>query len=158
MRDADQDFDNTKDKILDEAKKSFKPEFLNRITEIVIFKPLAKESMHSIVELELDKVSERLKEKKLKLEVSAEAKEFLIEKGYDEKFGARPLRRAVEKYLEDNLAEALLSGNLRKNKPIQVLVDKDEDIGLCFEQSGAKEKVPVAPSTDEDENSSTEDS
>ena len=158
MRDADQDFDNTKDKILDEAKKSFKPEFLNRLTEIVIFKPLAKESMHSIVELELDKVSERLKEKKLKLEVSAEAKEFLIEKGYDEKFGARPLRRAVEKYLEDNLAEALLSGNLRKNKPIQVLVDKDEDIGLCFEQSGAKEKVPVAPSTDEDENSSTEDS
>ena len=114
--------------------------------------------MHSIVELELDKVSERLKEKKLKLEVSAEAKEFLIEKGYDEKFGARPLRRAVEKYLEDNLAEALLSGNLRKNKPIKVLVDKDEDIGLCFEQSGAKEKVPVTPSTDEDENSSIEDS
>ena len=158
MRDSDQDFDNTKDKILDEAKKSFKPEFLNRLTEIVIFKPLAKESMHSIVELELDKVSERLKEKKLKLEVSAEAKEFLIEKGYDEKFGARPLRRAVEKYLEDNLAEALLSGNLRKNKPIQVLVDKDEDIGLCFEQSGAKEKMPVTSSTDEDENSSTEDS
>ena len=88
--DADQDFENTKDKILDEAKKSFKPEFLNRLTELVIFRPLAKDSMHAIVELELDKVSERLKEKKLKLSVSDEAKQFLIEKGYDEKFEPDP--------------------------------------------------------------------
>ena len=125
--DADQDFENTKDKILDEAKKTFKPEFLNRLTEIVIFRPLAKESMHSIVDLELSKVTERLKEKKLKLEVSDEAKEFLIEKGYDDKLGARPLRRAVEKYLEDTLAEELLSGNLRKNKPITVVLSDDEE-------------------------------
>ena len=153
MRDADQDFDNTKDKIMDEAKKSFKPEFLNRLTEIVIFKPLAKESMHSIVDLELEKVSTRLKEKKLKLDVTDEAKEFLIEKGYDEKFGARPLRRAVEKYLEDNLAEALLAGNLRKNKPIKVLVDKDDDVGLCFEQANGKDKVALPSSTDKDDSS-----
>ena len=150
MRDADQDFDNTKDKILDEAKKSFKPEFLNRLTEIVIFKPLAKESMHSIVELELKKVSDRLIEKKLKLDVTDEAKEFLIEKGYDQKFGARPLRRAVEKYLEDNLAEALLAGNLRKNKPIKVLVDKDDNIGLRFEQAKGKEKLTISSSSEED--------
>ena len=153
MRDADQDFDNTKDKIMDEAKKSFKPEFLNRLTEIVIFKPLAKESMHSIVELELDKVSTRLKEKKLKLDVTDEAKEFLIEKGYDEKFGARPLRRAVEKYLEDNLAEALLAGNLRKNKLIKVLVDKDDDVGLCFEQTKGKDKVALPSSPNKDDSS-----
>ena len=151
MRDADQDFDNTKDKIMDEAKKSFKPEFLNRLTEIVIFKPLAKQSMHSIVELELKKVSDRLIEKKLKLDVTDEAKEFLIEKGYDEKFGARPLRRAVEKYLEDNLAEALLAGNLRKNKPIKVLVDKDDDVGLCFELTKGKEKVAIPSSPEVDE-------
>ena len=112
--DTDQDFDNTKDKIMDEAKKSFKPEFLNRLTEIVIFRPLAKDSMSSIVDLELDKVSQRLKDKKLTIEVTEEAKNFLIEKGYDNKLGARPLRRAVEKYLEDTLAEELLSGNLRK--------------------------------------------
>ena len=130
--DADQDFENTKDKILDEAKKTFKPEFLNRLTEIVIFRPLAKESMHSIVDLELSKVTERLKEKKLKLEVSDEAKEFLIEKGYDDKLGARPLRRAVEKYLEDTLAEELLSGNLRKNKPITVVLSDDEEKGFMF--------------------------
>ena len=127
------------------------PSSLNRLTEIVIFKPLAKQSMHSIVELELKKVSDRLIEKKLKLDVTDEAKEFLIEKGYDEKFGARPLRRAVEKYLEDNLAEALLAGNLRKNKPIKVLVDKDDDVGLCFEQTKGKEKVAIPSSPEVDE-------
>ena len=84
------------------------------------------------------------------LDVSSEAKEFLIDKGYDEKFGARPLRRAVERYLEDNLAEALLSGNLRKNKPIQVLISKDEEIGLCFEQPSGKDKVAVSSSPEKE--------
>ncbi len=150
--DADQNFENTKDKIMDEAKKSFKPEFLNRLTEIVIFRPLAKESMSSIVDLELDKVSIRLKDKKLKIEVSDEAKEFLIEKGYDEKLGARPLRRAVEKYLEDTLAEELLSGNLRKNKPITVVLSDDEEKGLCFEQKKTgKDKVSVSNTSSEDD-------
>tara|TARA_B100001989_G_C24262065_1_gene327402 strand:+ start:19 stop:507 length:489 start_codon:yes stop_codon:yes gene_type:complete len=150
--DADQNFEKTKDKIMDEAKKSFKPEFLNRLTEIVIFRPLAKESMSSIVDLELEKVSLRLKDKKLKIEVSDEAKDFLIEKGYDEKLGARPLRRAVEKYLEDTLAEELLSGNLRKNKPINVILSEDDEKGLCFEQKkSGKNKVTVSNSTSEEE-------
>ncbi len=150
--DADQNFEKTKDKIMDEAKKSFKPEFLNRLTEIVIFRPLAKESMSSIVDLELEKVSLRLKDKKLKIEVSDEAKDFLIEKGYDEKLGARPLRRAVEKYLEDTLAEELLSGNLRKNKPINVILSEDDEKGLCFEQKkSGKNKVTVSNTTSEEE-------
>jgi ATP-dependent Clp protease ATP-binding subunit ClpC len=149
--DADQDFENTKGKIMDEAKKSFKPEFLNRLTEIVIFRPLVKESMKSIVDLELDKVSERLRDKKLKLEVSEEAKDFLIENGYDEKLGARPLRRAVEKYLEDNLAEALLAGNIRKSKPIKVILSEDEEKGLCFEQTKGKDKISVSSSEDKDQ-------
>ena len=150
--DADQNFEKIKDKIMDEAKKSFKPEFLNRLTEIVIFRPLAKESMSSIVDLELEKVSNRLKDKKLKIEVSDEAKEFLIEKGYDEKLGARPLRRAVEKYLEDTLAEELLSGNLRKNKPITVVLSDDEEKGLCFEQKKTgKDKVSVSSTSSEDD-------
>ena len=76
-----------------------------------------------------------MKERKLKLDISKEAKEFLIEHGYDKKLGARPLRRAVERYLEDNLAEALLAGDLRKTVPIKVLLHEDEDIGLKFEQS-----------------------
>jgi ATP-dependent Clp protease ATP-binding subunit ClpC len=153
--DAEQDFEKIKDKIMDEAKKVFKPEFLNRLTEIVIFRQLLKEHMGSIVDLELEKVSERLKERKLKLDVSQEAKEFLIEHGYDNKLGARPLRRAVEKYLEDNLAEALLSGDLRKNIPIQVLVHDDEEIGLRFEQTkkGQKKVSVSSPKEDEEKDS-----
>ncbi len=153
--DAEQDFEKIKDKIMDEAKKVFKPEFLNRLTEIVIFRQLLKEQMGAIVDLELDKVSERLKERKLKLDVSKEAKDFLIEHGYDNKLGARPLRRAVEKYLEDNLAEALLSGDIRKSVPIQVLLHEDEDIGLRFEQSKkGKKKVSVSSPEEEKESDS----
>ena len=152
---TDDDFDKTKDKIMDEAKKSFKPEFLNRLTEIVIFRPLVKESMRAIVELELKKVTDRLKEKKLKLEISDEVKEFLIDKGYDSKLGARPLRRAVEKYLEDSLAEEVLSGSLRKNKPIQVLITKakdDADPKLYFSQNDVSDKISVSSSKDENKN------
>jgi len=151
--DSEQDFEKIKDKIMDEAKKVFKPEFLNRLTEIVIFRQLLKEHMKAIVELELEKVSSRLKERKLKLDVTKEAKEFLIEHGYDNKLGARPLRRAVERYLEDNLAEALLAGDLRKTVPIKVLVHEDEEIGLCFEQE-KKAKKKVSVSTPEEEKDS----
>ena len=152
--DAEQDFEKIKDKIMDEAKKVFKPEFLNRLTEIVIFRQLLKEHLGSIVELELNKVSVRLKERKLKLDVTDEAKEFLIEHGYDNKLGARPLRRAVEKYLEDNLAEALLSGDLRKNVPIKVLVHEDENIGLRFEQPKKGQKKVSVSSKEEDKSDS----
>jgi ATP-dependent Clp protease ATP-binding subunit ClpC len=138
------DFDNTKDKIMDEAKKTFKPEFLNRLTEIVIFRPLVKESMRAIVDLELEKVTDRLKDKKLKLVISDEVKEFLIEKGYDNKLGARPLRRAVEKYLEDSLAEEVLGGSLRKNKSIHVLITDNDEPKLYFSQDEVAEKVSIS--------------
>jgi ATP-dependent Clp protease ATP-binding subunit ClpC len=151
--DEEQDFENTKSKIMDEAKKTFKPEFLNRLTEIVIFRPLAKDSMRSIVDLELGKLSARLLEKKLKIRVSNEVKEFLIEKGYDKKLGARPLRRAVEKYLEDILAEELLSGNLRKSKPIQVLLDEDNENQVKFVQDSGKDKVSIPSSADDEKKS-----
>ena len=150
---AEQDFEKIKEKILEEAKKIFKPEFLNRLTEIVIFRQLFKEHMTAIVELELEKVSERLKERKLKLDVSKEAKDFLIEHGYDKKLGARPLRRAVERYLEDNLAEALLAGDIRKSVPIQVLLHEDEKVGLKFEQAKKGKKKVSVSSSDEDKES-----
>ena len=150
---ADDDFDKTKDKIMDEAKKSFKPEFLNRLTEIVIFRPLVKESMRAIVDLELKKLTDRLKEKKLKLKISEKVKEFLIEKGYDNKLGARPLRRAVEKYLEDSLAEEVLAGSLRKNKAISVLITDEEEPSLYFSQDDGGDKVSVAPSSKVDKKS-----
>lgn len=130
--DSMRDFDKAKDRILDETKRVFKPEFLNRLTEIIIFRPLSKEHMGRIVDLELAKVESRLKNQDIHIKVDEAAKEFLIEKGYDEKYGARPLRRAVERHLEDPLAEAILRGDVKAGDPINVTLDGDK---LAFNQS-----------------------
>lgn len=130
---AEDEYEKTREKILDETKRVFKPEFLNRLNDLVIFKSLARKDMMQIVDLELRNVSARLKERELTFEFTTESKEFLIEKGYDEKYGARPLRRAVEQYLEDTLAEAILSGEIKPGEVIKVSVD-DERKGLRFEQ------------------------
>ncbi|MGF1530079.1 MAG: ATP-dependent Clp protease ATP-binding subunit [Puniceicoccaceae bacterium] len=125
------DFDRAKDRILDETRKVFKPEFLNRLNDIIIFRPLARKDMDAIVEVEMRKVSKRLEEREIVLEISESAKALLVVEGYDEKFGARPLRRAIEKLVEDPLAESLLSGSIRIGEPIFV----DEFEGkLTFEQ------------------------
>ncbi|PIP58821.1 MAG: NDP-hexose 4-ketoreductase [Verrucomicrobia bacterium CG_4_9_14_3_um_filter_43_20] len=136
---ASQDFDKIKERVLDETKRIFKPEFINRISEIVIFHPLSRENVKAIVDLELNKVSKRLANQDIKLEVANDAKEFLAEKGYDKKFGARPLRRAIERYIEDPLAEEILSGNIKAGEPIQVKANTDK---LSFKQKKKKaEKV-----------------
>ncbi len=106
------DYEKTKEKVMEEMKKSFRPEFLNRISDIVLFRMLNKSDMGKIVELELDKLRERLAEKNLKLELDTSSLDYLIEKGWDEKYGARPLKRAIERELEDRLAEAILKGEL----------------------------------------------
>ena len=129
--DVEGDVEKMREKVLDEAKRIFKPEFLNRITEIVFFKPLNREHLLKITDLEIAKVVRRLKDRKITLEVSTEAKALLIEKGYDEKYGARPLRRAVERYLEDPLAEAILRGDIKENDPIHVIRNGEV---LVFEQ------------------------
>ncbi len=115
------DHEKMREKVLDEAKKVFKPEFLNRISDIVFFRPLAKTDLVRIVDIELAKFTKRLTERKIELTFSAEAKELLIEKGYDEKMGARPLRRAVEHYLEDPFAEALLKGEIHDGQHLKVV-------------------------------------
>jgi ATP-dependent Clp protease ATP-binding subunit ClpC len=131
------DYDKSRDRILEETKKHFKPEFINRINQIVVFHPLTKDHMKKVVELELSKVSKRLASQKIEIEVVDSAKEFLLEKGWDEKYGARPLRRAVENYLEDPLAEAILRGEVRRGEPIRVTFSGGE--ALKFEQN-----TPVA--------------
>ena len=130
---AENEYEKIREKILDETKRVFKPEFLNRLNDLVIFKSLAREDMTEIVDLELRNVSSRLKERELTFEFSKECKDFLIDKGYDEKYGARPLRRAVEKYLEDSLAEAILSGEIKPGEVIKVTVDSEAK-GLEFQQ------------------------
>ena len=133
---AENEYEKIREKILDETKRVFKPEFLNRLNDLVIFKPLAREDMQEIVDLELRNVSSRLKDRELTFNFSIEAKDFLIEKGYDEKYGARPLRRAVERYFEDSLAESLLSGVIKPGEVISVTINEDGS-ALRFEQGHA---------------------
>jgi ATP-dependent Clp protease ATP-binding subunit ClpC len=120
------DMDKLKEKVLEEAKRVFKPEFLNRINDLVVFRPLDKADLLKIVEIEATKVVKRLAARNIHLEFSPESKTLLIEKGYDEKYGARPLRRAVEHYLEDPLAEALLRGDVKEHEPILVVRNGDK--------------------------------
>ncbi len=120
------DMDKLKEKVLEEAKRVFKPEFLNRINDLVVFKPLDKNDLLKIVEIETAKVVKRLAARNIHLEFSPESKALLVEKGYDEKYGARPLRRAVEHLLEDPLAEALLRGDVKEGEPITVVRNGDK--------------------------------
>lgn len=133
---ANTEYERIREKILDETKRVFKPEFLNRLNDLVIFKSLGRDDMKAIVELELRNLANRLKDKELTFEISDSAKSFLIEKGYDEKYGARPLKRAIESNFEDALAESILSGEVKPGELIQVNVEKDH---LVFTQ-----KQPVA--------------
>ncbi len=114
------------EKLLNIAKKFFKPEFINRVDDIIVFGKLTKEHLLSIVDIELDKLRERLLGRKLALEISDEVKEFLISRGYEPEFGARPLRRAVERYIEDPLAEELLKGVFEKAKKVKVEIDQQK--------------------------------
>ncbi len=136
------DFDKMREKVLEEAKRIFKPEFLNRISDIVFFRPLEKADLVKIVELEVAKFAKRLTERKITLEFTPESKALLIEKGYDEKYGARPLRRAVEHYLEDPFAEALLRGEIKEGEPVLVSRVGEK---LVFNQKTPAADTGVAP-------------
>lgn len=120
------DMELMREKVLEEAKRIFRPEFLNRISDIVFFRPLDKNDLVKIVEIELRKFMTRLDERKIMLEFSDEAKQLLIDKGYDEKYGARPLRRAVEHYLEDPLAEAIIRGTVKDGDSLRVVTKDDK--------------------------------
>ena len=106
------DYDRLKSHMLDESKRAFKPELLNRIDDIIVFRQLTREDVSLILDLEVSKVKERLAARKIELHLAASAREFLIGKGFDPVYGARPLRRAVERYLEDPLAEEILRGHI----------------------------------------------
>ena len=109
-RDAETDYTSMRDMLNREIEKFFRPEFINRLDEVIVFRPLSEEDLHSIVDYELAKVHDRLNEKNMELELDDSAKDFLIEKGYNPDFGARPLRRAIEQNIEDALSEGILRG------------------------------------------------
>jgi ATP-dependent Clp protease ATP-binding subunit ClpC len=106
-------YDVMKDKMLEEAKRVLKPEFINRLDDLIVFHTLGKPELLQIVDLEIGKVLERVKNKEIRIVLDEKAKDFLIEKGHDPQYGARPMRRAVERYLEDPLAEEILRGTIK---------------------------------------------
>ncbi len=122
----DDNYDVMRDKILEETKRIFKPEFLNRLDDTIVFHTLTKPDLIQIVDLEVAKVIQRIKAKDIHLILEESAKDFLIEKGYDPQYGARPMRRAVERYLEDPLAEELLRGNIKTHENIHVKRDGEK--------------------------------
>jgi len=126
----DVSYEDMKNKILDEVKRTFKPEFLNRVDDTIVFKPLVKEDLARIIDIEIALVSERLKDQKITLEVTPEAKEFLIEKGFDPVFGARPLKRTIQRFIEDPLASEIISKKFKEGTAVRVSRKNEE---LIFE-------------------------
>ena len=141
---AETDYRHMKDGVMDEVRRLFKPEFLNRIDETIVFHQLNRENMKEIVDILLRGIEKRTESQmSLKLEITPEAKEFLIDRGYDPKYGARPLKRTIQTELEDRLAEALLEGSVREGTNVLVTcpeAEAESDRKLVFTESGADPK------------------
>jgi ATP-dependent Clp protease ATP-binding subunit ClpC len=129
------------EKIDKALKTTFRPEFLNRVDEIIIFAPLSQEQMLEIVDLQMKEVEKRLEEQGLKVQLTPEARTWLANIGYDASFGARPLRRAMQKYVESPLSVSLLSGEFTSGET--VLVDVNDEKGLSFRKAEKLEDQPV---------------
>jgi ATP-dependent Clp protease ATP-binding subunit ClpC len=135
---GEHEFEAMRDRLLEEAKKVFKPEFINRLDDIIVFHQLTKADLMQIVELEVAKVLRRVKAKEVHIELEQSAKEFLIEKGYDPQYGARPMRRAVERYLEDPFAEELLRGNVKGGDVVHVGVNNGKLVFTAAAPAGSE--------------------
>ncbi len=129
-------YEEMKRLLMDEVKRTFKPEFLNRLDETIVFKPLDKEALEKIVDIEVGFVNKRLKEQGIEVELTVEARDFFVEKGFDPVFGARPLKRVIQRFLEDPLAEEIIKGSLseriKKDKSVTIKVKRDREV-LKFE-------------------------
>jgi ATP-dependent Clp protease ATP-binding subunit ClpC len=130
-----------REKILEETKKVFKPEFLNRLDDIVVFQTLEKPMLSKIIDLEVAKVIERIKAKDVHVTLDQKAHEFLIEKGYDTTYGARPMRRAVERYLENPMAEELLKGSIKEGDHVKVTKQKKKGAEKNSKEMEKEEKL-----------------
>ena len=135
--DDEEDYARMKENLTEEAKKVFRPEFLNRFDDILVFRSLGRDELTQILELELEKVRKRLAERDIHFELDASARDLLLEKGFDPTYGARPMRRAVERYLEDPMAEEIIRGDLREGETISIST-KDEKLEFTQKESSAK--------------------
>jgi ATP-dependent Clp protease ATP-binding subunit ClpC len=121
------DYQKMKQTLMAEIERYFRPEFINRLDDIIVFRALNRENLEQIVEYELRKVYKRLEQQSMSLEVDVQARDFLIEKGYNPDFGARPLRRAIEQHVEDALSEAILRGQFKPGQKIKATKAEGED-------------------------------
>ncbi len=121
-----EDHNQMRERLLSEVKKAFKPEFLNRIDDIIVFRPLSKEDLTKIITLEVRQVTSRLKERGIEIAIAQDGLDFLIEKGYDPVYGARPLKRTIQRYVEDPLSEEIIAGRLKNGSKIKVKRDGDQ--------------------------------
>lgn len=145
------DYDMIKEKIEDAIKKQFKPEFINRVDDVVIFRPLSKEFLMQVIELEVKKVQGRLEKKEIFLTLDDKAKNYLVEKGFQPEMGARPLRRVIEQYLEDPLAEKILM-NPDEGRRTVVTVEDDKLIFKDKEVFRARHMISSTPKESKEEN------
>jgi len=139
-------YEKMKELLNKEIERHFRPEFLNRLDTQIVFRALTREDLQTIVEYELNKVFKRIVEHGFHLELSDAAKEFLIDKGYNPEFGARPLRRAIEQYIEDPLSEKMLGGEFKGKSLIKIDVQDEEHLkfkGLKSSKEIEKEEVIV---------------
>ena len=120
-------YEETKKQVMGELKKTFRPEFINRIDEIIVFHKLTEQELNKIVDIMLEQIKKRIAEKNIELEIDKKAKDLVIKKGTDTKYGARPLRRAIQTIIEDKLAEEILDGKLKSGDIAKITV-KDEQI------------------------------
>jgi ATP-dependent Clp protease ATP-binding subunit ClpC len=134
-------YEKMREQLMSEVEKFFRPEFINRLDEVIVFKSLTRQDMEQILDVQLSEVRSRLSEKGMKLELTTEAREFLIDKGTNLDFGARPLRRAVERLLEDPMSEFILRGEFKGKNLVRVTVSGDE---LHFEAVDHQEPVETA--------------
>jgi ATP-dependent Clp protease ATP-binding subunit ClpC len=138
--DVDMSFDKMEKDLKQDLKKEFNPEFLNRLSEMIVFRPLTLEDVTQILDIQLNQLNEQLIQQGLTLDMTLEAKHWLADKGYDKNFGARPLKRAITKYLEDVLSDEMLKGRFKSGGVIEVGLADD---ALVFtEKSGALNPVP----------------
>jgi len=139
---AENEYENVKSTIEESVRRLFNPEFINRIDDFIIFRKLERKHIYGIIDIQLRKIGRRLKVNRIDLELTSEAKDFLVDKGFDEKFGARPLRRALQRYVEDELAEEILKGTLKTGaKAIGELNEKKDAIVFRVESVAADENA-----------------
>ncbi|PKL80378.1 MAG: Clp protease ClpC [Ignavibacteriae bacterium HGW-Ignavibacteriae-4] len=137
---SENDYEELKSSIEESTKSIFSPEFINRIDDFIIFRKLTKENIKEIIDIQLKLVQERMNLHQMTLEINDAAKDFIVEKGFDEKYGARPLKRALQKYVEDELADEILKGHLLNGAVVKVQYDKKNE-KLKFKFVGGEKKI-----------------